>query len=306
MESIPKQVKELLKKRAILRKAGRFAKADAIRKKIIQMGYRVADLKRGTQISKIKNAIYQKPKASFLVLFGSGETALSSVRVHAYVFQKMKKKEIRIAIITTPAGFQPNVKVVYQDIANFFAEHLQNFNLRISIIFANTKKDANNPSILEPLKTADYIFTGPGSPTYAVKNLENSLLLEKIKERIRKGASLSLSSAAVIAFSHFTLPVYEIYKVGTPLYWEKGLNIYASLFKQLTIIPHLNNKEGGIKTDTSYCFIGKERFFKLLRLLPQKETVWGIDEHTALIIDLKTKKLQVMGKGKLLKIKSRE
>lgn len=302
MVKIPEEIQKLVGQREKLRKENRYAQSDKIREKLENMGYAVADEKNKTRIFK-KETEKPAPKQSFLVLFGSGEIAPSGVKAHNYVLERIGRKEPTIAIISTPAGFQPNVKVVYEEIAEHFEKHLVNHHPHVSIIYANTLEQANDPDIIRPLDTADYIFTGPGSPTYAVHHLRGSLLYEKIVERVRAGASLSLASAAAIAFSRFALPVYEIYKAGAPLYWEKGLNFYPHIFQELTIIPHFNNKEGGKKTDTSRCYMGKERFEVLLRKLPPKEHVWGIDEHTAVVIDLKTKQARSMGKGKLLQIR---
>ena len=98
------------------------------------------------------------------------------------------------------------------------------------------------------------------------------------------------------------LPVYEIYKAGLGLYWEKGLDLFSKYMEEATVIPHRNNREGGEKLDTSFCFMGKERFGRLVKLLPDGEKVTGIDEQTALIIDLKSKSRKVMGKGKTFKL----
>lgn len=123
------------------------------------------------------------------------------------------------------------------------------------------------------------------------------MLFKKIKESVIKGKTLCLSSAAILAFSRFTLPVYEIYKAGADLYWEKGLDFFPPYLKQSTFIPHKNNSEGGLKLDTSYCYMGVSRFKQLRNLLPKNEKVAGIDEHTALIIDLNNKNQKIMGKG---------
>lgn len=235
---------------------------------------------------------------SFLVLFGSGETSSTGRQIHEFLLKKIAKKDIRIALLTTPAGFQPNVSVVYETIAEFFKTGLANFHPQIEIIYANNRELANDNEVIAPLERADYIFTGPGSPTYAVKHLQDTFLLEKLKKRIKDGITLSLSSAATIAFSKFALPVYEIYKVGTDLYWEKGLDFYKDFYKSITVIPHYNNTEGGVKNDTSHCYMGKDRFTKLAAMLKGEEVI-GIDEHTGMIIDLETKEIQTMGKGKL-------
>jgi len=297
MQKIPENIKKMLNERRELRARGLFDEADVIRQKIQASGYIIKDHKDKTEVFPIEKNL--PPKESFLVLFGSGETSPAAVKIHDYVFQNRGKKNIKIVLISTPAGFQPNVRVVYEEIAQFFIKHLANYHPEVKIIFANTLAEANNPDIINPLDDADYIFTGPGSPTYAVSQLKNSLLYQKIKEKIEKGATLSLASAATIAFSHFALPVYEIYKVGEPLHWIEGLDFYSKFFGQMTIVPHFNNNEGGKKTDTSRCFMGKERFENLLKLLPGGEKLYGLDENTAAIINLKTKNPLILGKGKL-------
>jgi cyanophycinase-like exopeptidase len=291
------QISELISKRELFRQNGDFAGADLIRLLLESWGYLVQDTKNGTKIIDPNTSL--SPAKPFIVIFGSGEISPTGRRIHEEIFRQIGKDPIKIALINTPAGFQPNVDQVYQEIANFFHQSLANFHPQIKIIEANTKEDANNPKLIEPIHQADYIFTGPGSPTYAVIHLKDTLLLQAITDRVKAGASLCLASAASIAFSQYALPVYEIYKVGDSLHWLPGLNFYTQFYQDLTIIPHFNNQEGGNKTDTSYCFMGKDRFGKLKKLLPEKENILGLDEHTAAIIDLTTKKIYVQGKGNL-------
>ncbi len=297
MDQVPNSIKTLVERRNVLRNEGRYAEADQIRDELVRLGYEVVDTDAGTTVAKKEETANQRPKNSFLVLFGSGEIAPSGRRTHEFVFKRMGKSEISIAIITTPAGFQPNVVLVYEEIAQFFLERLQNFHPKVDIIYANTREDANNPALIAPIENADYIFTGAGSPSYAVKHLKDTVLYKKIIERVKEGATLSIASAATASFSRYCLPVYEIYKVGEPLHWMEGLNVYEELLESLTIIPHFNNTEGGEKTDTSRCWMGVERFERLLPMLPKGERTLGIDEHTSLIFDLKSKKCVVRGKG---------
>ena len=297
MQPLPQKVQKLIAQRNTLRKEKRYEESDAIREKLENMGYVLEDAKSGVRVSQKNEQL--PPKESFLVLFGSGETAPSAQKVHAQVLAGIGKDKPNIVILSTPAGFQPNVKVVCEEIQQFFKHHLQNYHPHIEIVYANTLADANNAKLIKPLDKADYIFAGPGSPTYAVRNLRDSLLMAKIKEHVKAGASLGLSSAATIAFSKFALPVYEIYKAGFTPYWEPGLNFYSHVFRELTIIPHFNNNEGGKKNDTSHAWMGKARYVKMLTLLPLKQEIWGIDEHTAALIHIPTKHREVLGKGKI-------
>jgi hypothetical protein len=101
----------------------------------------------------------------------------------------------------------------------------------------------------------------------------------------------------VIAIGAQALPVYEIYKVGQDLHWQPGLNLFGAYGLQLAFVPHWNNTEGGTELDTSRCFMGEERFERLLAMLPPDLTVVGIDEHTALLADLEAGTAEVIGSG---------
>lgn len=286
-------------KREKLRQAKKFAEADKIREQIEKMGYSVIDSPESSKIEFVAKNINKNPEKAFLVVFGSGEITSIGRKIHDYVFKQLNKKPIKISIITTPAGFQPNVVAVHEEIAEFFKKSLKNYDPQVSIIYANNSQQANNKELFPDLLKSDYIFIGPGSPTYAVDNLKDTLLLSAILRAVHNGKTLSLASACVLAFSKYTLPVYEIYKVGTELFWKQGLNILAKYIPNETIIPHFNNGEGGAKHDTSYCYMSKERFYRLKNLLPSHEKLLGLDEQTAIVVDMKDKSEKVMGLGSI-------
>lgn len=297
----PEELQSLIAERNTLRQQKQFQEADRVRDQIAAQGYRVEDTPQGIAIFTTSSQ-QEHPvshSASFLTLFGSGEISPTGYTIHEKVFRAMGKNPVKVVIISTPAGFQPNVRVVCEEIAEFIRHSLQNYHPQVEIVYANTREDCENTELLAPLKNADYIFMGPGSPTYAINTLKNTTLFHMIIERVQEGASLSLASAATVACSRQALPVYEIFKVGEPLHWKNGLNLLSKIFQPLTIIPHFNNTEGGKKTDTSRCYVGLQRFSKLLELLQRKnDEVWGIDEQTGIIINLKTKSIEVLGKGK--------
>ncbi len=242
------------------------------------------------------------PNFGKIALLGSGETAPSGKKILRRIMQQERKK-YKVAILETPAGFQPNTEYVAGEIKNIFDFSLKEFIASVSVIPARNKKgilSPNNKNILEPLLTADFIFMGPGSPTYTVRQLKGSLALKFIHSIWKNGKTLCLSSAGALAAGKFTLPVYEIYKAGFNLYWEDGLDIFRETgFTNTTIITHWNNKEGGKHLDTRYCYMGKERFTRLKEILPSEALIIGIDEHSALLIDFPNRKLSVEGLGKV-------
>lgn len=241
----------------------------------------------------------ERAKPGVVILLGSGETAPNIRKAYNWLFKQLGKP-VKISILETPAGFEPNSAYVAGRIADFFTHRLQNHDPQVDVIPARkrqTQFSPNNADILKPLLSSNVIFTGPGSPTYAVRQLQDSLAWQILAARHYLGAAVILASASTLAFSNYTLPVYEIYKVGEELHWHQGLDFLGPYGLSLSFIPHWNNTEGGEALDTSRCYMGQQRFEQLLALLPPKQTIVGIDEHTALILNLAKQKGEVMGKG---------
>lgn len=239
------------------------------------------------------------PTPGLIVIMGSGEALPSSGPTHDYVAQRLPPAP-HIAILETPAGFELNSPRVAGRIGLFLQQRLQNYAPQITLIPARrrgTPASPDAPDIVAPLFQADEILLGPGSPTYAVRQLRDSLAWHVIRARHQLGATLFLASAATLAFSRFTLPVYEIYKVGEDLHWREGLDFFGAFGWPLTVIPHWDNKDGGAELDTSRCFMGQERFAVLQAQLPPAQVVLGMDEHTALIIDFAAETCLVLGRG---------
>jgi hypothetical protein len=234
-----------------------------------------------------------------IALFGSGETGKYGRQAHERLLDRLPRPPA-VAIVETPAGFQPNVDVVTAKLRTFFEHNLQNYRPEVSVVPARQRGgpyDVDAPDVVAPLERADLIFAGPGSPTYAARHLAGSRTLNVIAARVADNAALSLASAAAIAFGRYALPVYEIFKVGDDLGWARGLDVFARFGLDLTVVPHWNNAEGGADLDTSHCYMGSERFERMLALLPGPTTILGIDEHTACILDLAAQTALVHGAG---------
>lgn len=297
------KIKELIIARSDAKQARNFELADQLRKDVESLGYLINDVAGGsTEVMKLGDAGLVSKKR-FLLLFGSGEIAPTSVDIYRSTFLQLGKRDLTISLITTPAGFQPNVLSVYGEIKDFMLAALPDFNLNIQVVPVNNRVDADNTEYVKQIQMSDILFLGPGSPTYAIRQLKNTKTLQAILEQVKKRATLILASAATITFSQYALPVYEIYKVGEELHWVDGLDVYSEIWGSTTIIPHFNNREGGVGLDTSYCYVGKDRAEKLISMLPADVKVVGIDEHTALIIDLETREQVVRGKGRINQVK---
>lgn len=246
-----------------------------------------------------------KPRPGPIALFGSGETAPSGQKIFDFIFQ-LAAPNPRVSILETPAGFELNSHQVAGSVREFIEHRLKNYKPEIQVLPARkkgTEFSPDNPEIVKPLLKSDLIFMGPGSPSYAVRQLEDSLAWEYILARHRLGGGLAFSSATTVAISASALPVYEIYKVGQDLHWIPGLDFFGHYGLPLIFIPHWNNQDGGEGLDTSRCYMGKPRFEELVSLLPPGQIVIGIDENTGLVFDFQAACLHVVGQGNITIIK---
>ncbi|HLO29952.1 MAG TPA: hypothetical protein VK249_12495 [Anaerolineales bacterium] len=232
-----------------------------------------------------------------IAFLGSGETSLAGGRIFEALAHNIKEP-LRIALMETPAGFELNSAQVVGRVGDFMKTRLQNYKPVVDVIPARKKNSAyspDDPEIIKPLLYANVIFMGPGSPTYAIRNLKDTLTWDVIRARHRLGATLIFASAATISIGAHALPVYEIYKVGQDVHMVDGLDLFSDFGLHVSFIPHWNNAEGGVDLDTSRCFIGMDRFREWCNLLPPESETIGLDEHTGFIIDFETGLCEVNG-----------
>src|SRR5213079_2195859 len=122
-------------------------------------------------------------------------------------------------------------------------------------------------------------------PSYALRQWQCTRVPELLADKLREGGAVVFASAAALTLGRLTVPVYEIYKVGGDVAWLDGMNLLAEAGLSAAVIPHYNNAEGGTH-DTRYCYLGERRLAAFEAMLPHDGWVLGVDEHTALIVDL--------------------
>ena len=226
---------------------------------------------------------------------GSGELTATMVEVHKALLAGLGGRP-RAVFLDTPAGFQLNVDQISRKAVEYFDTRVQ-YPLSIASFKGSaicTPYEAEQA--FRALREADYVLIGPGSPTYAVRQWLQTPIPDILVKRIEEGGCLVAASAAALTVGRFTMPVYEIYKVGTELNWAEGMNILGRFGFNLVVIPHWNNAEGG-NHDTRFCYMGEPRFRKLEALLPDDAAILGLDEHTACIIDLDQDEAVIRGIG---------
>ncbi len=228
-----------------------------------------------------------------IAILGSGETSPNLVSVHRELLKSLDNSS-GVYMIDSPFGFQENADQLVEKIIKFYKVSLDT---EIKLATYRKIEELGTKSFfksLQLLESSSFIFSGPGSPSYASKLWHGNEFQQTLKNHLINGNNGLFASAAASTLGEYTLPVYEIYKVGLDPYWEKGLNILEVYGLSCTVIPHFNNAEGG-NHDTSFSYVGENRIKKLLR--KNYTNILGIDEHTALIISGEKETFKVVGKG---------
>ncbi len=229
-----------------------------------------------------------------LALLGSGEIAPSMTKVHRQLLGRLS--QVRAVSLDTPYGFQANVPQMTEKIAEYFATSLKVPIKSLHYLNFEESTAVEREIFRQEVRAANYVFAGPGSPSYAVAQWEPLSLDDDLRATLRGGGIVCFASAAALTLGAQTVPVYEIYKVGAKAHWLSGLDVLSMTGLRGAIIPHFDNAEGG-NYDTRYCYLGEDRLIALESQLPDDVGILGIDEHTAGIIDLEAQTLNVMGKG---------
>ena len=216
------------------------------------------------------------------------------VKVHRELLARLD--EVRAVTLDTPYGFQENVPQMTEKIVDFFQTALQVTIDPIRFASYERASDLERTLFRQSIRSATYVCAGPGSPSYALTQWAPVGMAEDLGDVLDQGGVICFSSAAALTLGAYTAPIYEIYKAGADPYWLSGLNLTARAGLNCVVIPHFNNAEGGTH-DTSCCYMGERRLRELESELPAATATLGIDEHTAVLIDLERRTLSVRGKS---------
>lgn len=234
-----------------------------------------------------------------LVIMGSGETAPTMTTPHRRVFEQLGAATggpVDAVLLDTPFGFQENVEILAAKTAEYFTDAAHR-TVKIAGLARTDHGDVvATETAIAKIRAADWIFAGPGSPTFALRQWADTPIPEAIIDKLRNGGAVVFSSAAALTLGRKTIPVYEVYKSGADPYWVDGLDVLSEVGLPVVVIPHYDNKEGG-NHDTSKCYLGERRLAMLEPELDDDVFILGVDEHTGVIIDLDANTAEIVGKG---------
>ena len=216
--------------------------------------------------------------------------------VHKQLTARAGYPRLNAIFLDTPFGFQPNADEIVARTVTYFRQHVGCEIGLASFRHSEQATPLETERFLARLSEANYVFAGPGSPSYALRHWRNTGVRDRLAEKVDHGGCVAFASAAGIGLGAYALPVYEIYKVGQDPSWIAGLDLLGQIGVRCAVIPHYNNQEGGTH-DTRFCYMGEERLRRLEALLPDDVLILGIDEYTACIIDVEAQSVSVRGRG---------
>ena len=233
------------------------------------------------------------PSPRILTIMGSGETAPTMMKHHRELIARFPGTP-KAVVLDTPYGFQENAAELASKAVEYFRKSVGH---PIEIAGLTRLHDEDTLIIeqgLSRVRQADYVFAGPGSPTYALRQWAGTSVPDIVRGKMRTGGAVTFASAAALTLGRYTVPVYEIYKVGNDPYWLEGLDVLGEIGLNVAVIPHYDNAEGG-HHDTRFCYMGERRLSILEEQLPTDAHVIGVDEHTGVILDLDSNTATVIG-----------
>jgi hypothetical protein len=216
-------------------------------------------------------------------------------RVHRLVLERLGERPVPAVVLDTPYGFQENADDITERAVDYFRATVgAPFGIAS---FRSAGADAlTRQTAFVRIRDARLVFTGPGSPSYALRQWAGTEIPRLLSDKLERGGAVTMASAAALTLGRYTIPVYEIYKVGEAPRWLDGLDLLTPIGLPVAVVPHYDNAEGG-NHDTRFCYLGERRLRVLEEELPPEVFILGVDGHTALVLDLDAGSGSVLGLG---------
>ena len=208
-----------------------------------------------------------------LILFGSGEFTNLVNDIDLFLIKNYQFKSI--AVLPTAAGLESDwLKWIEQA-----QIHYKKFKVKVIPLPVQNQQQANDQKIVNSLDQAEAIFISGGNPIYLHNQLQNTVLLQRILDKINQTNFMvaGSSAGAMIMGGYILKSPFRANFNRNRANWIEGFQIINS-----TIFPHFNR-------------FSKLPFFfnNIIDKSPdQVKNNWlGIDENTALIVDHKYQKI---------------
>jgi hypothetical protein len=130
--------------------------------------------------------------------------------VHQDLIARVSDPDLNAILLDTPFGFQENADEIAFRIMTYFRQNVGSEITLASFRHSGRATALEVEQFLRRISDANYVFAGPGSPTYAVRHWRNHGVRDQLLEKVATGGCLAFASAAAIGLGAYALPVYEI------------------------------------------------------------------------------------------------
>src|SRR6202049_4443575 len=149
-----------------------------------------------------------------LCVMGSGETTPTMVSVHADLLTRLGPRPVPAVLLDTPFGFQENASDISERTVEYFRDRV---GFPIAVASFRNREQATPleyETMLARVADARYVFAGPGSPTYALRQWLGTAVPDLLATKLRDGGCVTLASAAAVGIGMYALPGDAVYQVG--------------------------------------------------------------------------------------------
>ena len=151
---------------------------------------------------------------------GSGKTAPTMIKPHRSLFDRLGPGPA--VILDTPYGFQVNADDISARAVSYFATSVGRTVEAVDLRRIEGADPVRTEAALARLAAARWVFAGPGSPTYALRQWAGTDVPDLLADKLAREGCVVFASAAALTLGRYTVPVYEVYKVGADPEWAEG------------------------------------------------------------------------------------
>ena len=133
-----------------------------------------------------------------LAIMGSGEIAPTMAKVHRSLFERFESgAAVGATLIDTPYGFQENADELTARIVDYFQVSIG----RTMTVASYRSSDAGPTAAAAAvgrIAEADYVLSGPGSPSYALRQWMGGPIPGTLAAKLAGGGIVTMASAAAL------------------------------------------------------------------------------------------------------------